>query len=68
MVPVTPRISIIYYLPNVHKSLNNPRGRHIVSGINSITSRIGKYVDVFLQPLVNTPAFLKDTMQIREIS
>lgn len=69
-MPLAPRIPTIYYLPKVHKSLTKPPGRLIVSGIDSVTSPIGKYVDFFLQPMVQeTPAFLKDTVQcIRELT
>lgn len=62
LIPVAPRISIIYYLPKVHKSVTQPPGRPIISGINSVTSRIGKYIDYYLQPIVKSiPSFLKDT-------
>lgn len=62
LVPVVPRIPIIYYLPKVHKNVTHPPGRPIISGINSVTSRIGKYIDFFLQPIVQSiPSFLKDT-------
>lgn len=49
-------------MPRIHKNPTCPPGRPIVSGINSITSRIGKYIDFYLQPIVSkTPSFLKDT-------
>lgn len=52
-------------LPKVHKTLVNPPGRPIISGIDSITSRVGKYIDFYLQPLVmGTPSFLKDTKHV----
>lgn len=70
LIPLAPTIPIIYYLPKVHKNPLKPPGRPIVSGIDSITSCIGKFVDHFLQPLVTkTKAFLKDSRQIiNEIS
>ena len=62
LVPLAPRVPIIYYLPKVHKNPTNPPGRPIVSGIDSVTSRIGKYIDHYLQPLVKlVPSYLKDT-------
>lgn len=37
----------------------------IISGLDSITSRIGKYIDGFLQPLVSgTPSYIKDSAQV----
>lgn len=64
LIPLASRIPI-YYIPKVHKNLVHPPGRPIVSGIDSLTSRVGKFIDQFLQPLVTrTPAFLKDSMQI----
>lgn len=42
--------------------LPNPPGRPIVSGIDSVTSHIGRYIDFHLQPLVKSiPSYLKDT-------
>lgn len=52
----------MYYIPKIHKDKSNPPGRPIVSRIESLTSRLGKYIDTHLQPLVRgTKAFLKDT-------
>lgn len=65
LLPLAPRIPIIYYLSKVHKISQKHPGRPVVSGIDSIMSRIGKCIDFFLQPLVSkTPAFLKDSRQI----
>lgn len=65
LLPSAPRIPVIYYLPKVHKSTTNPPGRPIISGIDSVTARIGKYIDKFLQPLVTaTPSYLRDTTQV----
>lgn len=61
LIPLAPRTPIIYYIPKVHKNPSQPPGRPIVSGIDSLTSRVGKFVDHFLQPVVTkTPAFLKN--------
>lgn len=52
----------MYYLSKIHKSTTRPPGRPIISGIDSISSRIGRYIDFFLQPLVcQAPSYLKDT-------
>lgn len=46
----------------VHKNLDNPQGRPIVSGVNSSTSNMSIIVDDYLKPLVSElPSFLKDT-------
>lgn len=47
LIPVAPRVPVIYYLPKVHKDPVCPPGRPIVSGIDSVTSRVGKYIDHF---------------------
>lgn len=53
---------VIYQLPKTHKNSETPPGRPIISGINSLTSRLGAYIDCFLQPIVITlPSHLKDT-------
>lgn len=57
--PVTP---IIHALPKIHKGLDPPPLRPIVSGIGSLTERLGEWLDAILQPLVRrTPGFIKDT-------
>lgn len=62
LVPAASKIPVIYYLPKIHKNSSNPPGRPIVSGIESLTFRLGEYIDLHLQPLVkSTQAFLKDT-------
>lgn len=63
-----PRIPVIYTLPKVHKDSRNPPGRPIVSGIGSLTSRLGEYIDHYLQPLVTSlPAYLRDTGHLLQI-
>ena len=52
-----------YLLPQIHK-INNP-GRPIVSACSCLTEHISEYLDVFLQPLVQSlPTFLKDSTQL----
>lgn len=66
--PLFCRTPIIYFLPKIHKSLSQPPGRPIVNGIDSVTSRLGHYIDIFLQPLVHkTEAYLKDTKHVINI-
>lgn len=66
--PLFCRTPIIYFLPKIHKDTVNPPGRPIVNGIDSVSARLGQYIDFFLQPLVTkTPAFLKDTKHIIQI-
>ncbi|CAJ0927374.1 unnamed protein product [Ranitomeya imitator] len=46
-----PVVPTFYILPKVHKSLNRPPGRPIVSGIGGIMERPCIYLDHFLQPM-----------------
>lgn len=65
LVPKAPRTPVIYYLPKIHKHPTCPPGRPIVSGIDSISSRVGRYIDFFLQPLVSKmPSHLKDSRHV----
>uniref|UniRef100_A0A8C5PR15 Reverse transcriptase domain-containing protein n=1 Tax=Leptobrachium leishanense TaxID=445787 RepID=A0A8C5PR15_9ANUR len=58
-------IALFYILPKIHKSLDAPPGRPIISGIDSQTSNLSKYIDFFLQPVVKkTRSYLKDTSHI----
>lgn len=57
-----PRTSALYLLPKVHKNLDAPPGRPIVSGNGNMCEKISKFVDYFLQPIVATlPSHVKDT-------
>uniref|UniRef100_A0A8C5M7U7 Reverse transcriptase domain-containing protein n=1 Tax=Leptobrachium leishanense TaxID=445787 RepID=A0A8C5M7U7_9ANUR len=60
-----PRIPVFYHLPKIHKNMERPPGRPIVSGINSVSSKIAEYLDHLLQPIVKRiPSYLKDTGDI----
>lgn len=60
-----PRIATLYMLPKVHKNLTTPPGRPIVSGNGNLSEPICKFVDYYLQPLVEIlPSFIKDTKDI----
>lgn len=57
-----------YHIPKVHKSLLNPPGRPIISGIDSLSSNLGCYIDHFLQDIVvELPSFVKDSGHVLEI-
>lgn len=45
--PLFCRTPIIYFLPKIHKSLEQPPGRPIVNGIDSVTVILGQYIDFF---------------------
>lgn len=58
----SPRIPILYLIPKIHKDLNRPPGRPIVSGVESIFSPLAIYVDDYLQEVVKElPKCLRDT-------
>jgi len=58
--PTESRTPQFYCLPKIHKE-NNP-GRPIVSGNNSPTENLSKFVDKHLRPLVqNVPTYIQDT-------
>ncbi|XP_077334619.1 uncharacterized protein LOC143975965 [Lithobates pipiens] len=65
LIPNAPKTPVIYYVPKIHKSQAQPPGRPIVSGIDSLFSRLGAYVDGFLQPLVvKGKSYLRDSRQL----
>ena len=52
----------LYILPKIHKSLQDPPGRPIVSSNGAPTERISAFVDVCLKPLVTAlPSYIRDT-------
>lgn len=62
LIPRAPRIPVLYILPKIHKCKEKPPGRPIVSGIGSLYSRVGEYLDIYLQPLVTCgQSYLKDS-------
>ena len=64
------RTSVFYLLPKIHKNLNFPRGRPIVSSVDCPTERISMMLDTILQPLLtDTKSYIKDTPDfLRKIS
>ncbi|XP_078523015.1 uncharacterized protein LOC144792032 [Lissotriton helveticus] len=62
MLNTDPLIPALYGLPKIHKDTRDPPMRPIVSCIGSLTEPLSKYVEVFLQPLVQKQkAYIKDT-------
>ena len=60
--PVCP---VIYGVPKIHKTLENPPLRPIVSSIGSLTEPLSQYVDHFLRTHVqNLPSYLGDTTDV----
>ena len=56
------RTSQFYMLPKIHKRLDNPPGRPIVSGNGCPTEKISQFVEHFLQPTVKClPSYVRDT-------
>lgn len=59
---------VIYQEPKVHKNQTDPPGRGIVSGVDSLFSRMGEYIDHYLQPLAQQfPSYLRDRKQLINI-
>lgn len=57
-----PRTPIKYFVPKIHKYLEEPPGRPIVFGCDSILEPISKYIDFFLKPfLLSITSYLRDT-------
>ena len=57
-----PRSANFYILPKIHKSIDKPPGRPILSANGHPTERISAYLDHFLNPIMQElPTFIKDT-------
>lgn len=68
LLPETPKVPVIYQVPKVHKNKIIPPGRPIISGIGSVHSRLGEYLDVFLQPLAGKgQAFIKYSKDVIDL-
>ena len=63
-----PRPARFYLLPKIHKSIQNPPGRPIMSGNKHPTEKLSEYVDFHLKPHVpKIKSYLKDTSHFLEI-
>ena len=57
-----------YHLPKIHKSLVDPPGRPITSGVGGPTEKLSKIVDSWLQELVHKlPSHVKDSTHFLNI-
>lgn len=60
-----PIIPTIYMIPKIHKSLQNPPGRPIVSALGSLLEPLSKFLDVFLRPFViKINSYVQDSTHI----
>ncbi len=63
---VNARTPIFYMLPKIHKP--NVPGRPIISGCNSPTANLSKYMDHYLKPIVrNIASYIQDTTHFLRI-
>lgn len=57
-----PNIPLFYHLSKAHKSLWNPPGRPIISGIRSNACNLSHYINIYLQDFVkDLKSYLKDS-------
>lgn len=62
LAPTNSRTSVFYTLPKIHKRLNKPPGRPIVSGNKSCTEMISHFCDFHLRNIVSkTKSYIKDS-------
>lgn len=64
-----PRVPIFYTLPKIHKGIQPPPGRPIISGNGRVLEPLALFLDYILQPCVaQIPHLIKDTTHfIKEI-
>lgn len=56
------KTTITYQVPKNHKNLNKAPGRPIINGVDSLFSRVGEYLDLYLQPTAQQiPLYTKDS-------
>ena len=62
------RTQQFYLLPKIHKDINNPPGRPIVSGGGGPTEKISQFVDHFIGPLVPlSRSYIRDSTHMINI-
>ncbi|XP_078525602.1 uncharacterized protein LOC144798546 [Lissotriton helveticus] len=58
----TPMLPTFYHLPKLHKDMEKPPGRPIISSIGSLTENMSRFVDNILFPLViKLESYIRDT-------
>lgn len=58
-------VPLFYIIPKVHKSLENPPGRPIVSAVKGPLEKTGTYLDSLLKEMVtNLKSYVQDTKDI----
>ncbi|CAH2321347.1 Hypothetical predicted protein, partial [Pelobates cultripes] len=65
MLVKQPVLSTFYSLPKVHKSLDNPSGRPIVSGCGNLTQNLSIYLDKILSPIEFVKILNKNDFDLR---
>ena len=62
------RTQQFYLLPKIHKDIDNPPRRHIVSGSGGPTEKISQFVDHFIGPLVPlSESYIRDSTHVINI-
>jgi hypothetical protein len=62
------KTSNLYFLPKIHKGINPPPGRPVVSGNGCPTEKISQFVDHFLNPTTKKiRSYVKDTTHFLNI-
>lgn len=60
-----PKIASFYMLPTIHKCLENPPGTPVISGNESLTEPVSKYIDYSIKRFLTLlPAFVQDTTDV----
>lgn len=60
-----PRLASFYLLPKLHKNLETPPGRLVVSDIGSLREPVAKYIDYFLKLILpSLPAYIQETTAV----
>lgn len=62
------QVPYFYHLPKVHKNLTSPPGRPIVAAMDSVSTGLSQYIDLYLQPIVQQlQSFIRDGPHLLEL-
>ncbi|KAF7642341.1 hypothetical protein LDENG_00259770 [Lucifuga dentata] len=63
-----PRIPTFYMLPKVHKNVESPLGRPIISSNGSLTEPASQFVDFHIKPLAQQlPSYIQDSTHVLKV-